>query len=968
MKLFRKSFLPLLILFSACCVWAQPRIIPSAGTDRLRGIEEQLNTQQPSLVNRIPVRNIGPTIMSGRAVDVDVNPEDPTEFYVAYASGGLWYTHNNGQSFRPVFDKEAAITIGDFAVDWKRGRIWVGTGEVNSSRSSYAGTGVYLSVDSGKTWQYKGLPESHHIGKIRLHPDNPDVVWIAVLGHLYSPNLERGVFKTSDGGKSWNHVLAIDDNCGAVDLVVNPKDPNVLYAASWHRERRAWNIVEGGGNSGIFKSTDGGENWRRITLDGSGFPTGENIGRIGLTISSNNPDLLYAVVDNQNKRKEEEIRDTSELDVKDLKGISKSSFLAIQDKKLESFLKRNRFPEKYTTEIVRNLVRSDSISPADIVDYLNDANNSLFDSPIIGAEIYRTVDGGKSWKKTHDHYLKELFYTYGYYFGKIAVSPLNDDKIVVCGVPLIQSVDGGKSFKTIDGDNVHGDHHAVWMSSVRDGHLINCNDGGVNISYDDGATWFKANSPPVGQFYTVTVDMDTPYNVYGGLQDNGVWTGPSDNSNQSYWLQYGQYPFKFIMGGDGMQVQVDTRDNSTVYTGFQFGNYYRIDKNNPHRNLSIKPRNDIGSPNYRFNWQTPVCLSRHNQDILYLGSNHFHRSLTRGENMEVLSEDLTRNDKKGDVPFNTITTIAESPMRFGMIYCGTDDGRVWRSKDVGYSWEEISAGLPVGLYVSRISASAHQLSRVYVTMNGYRNDHFTAYAFVSENEGETWTAIAGNLPPEPLNVIREDLVNPDVLYVGSDNGLYVSLNRGKQWIRFSQLPRVAVHDLVIHPREQELVIATHGRSIYIVSLKELQTLNDSLLAKDFVVFDVDVPKYSKAWGKKEGAFDNANPARAQVSYLTSFPDNITLEIRSEKGLVLQTVNDSLAQKGLNYFDLDLVVSDVNVKNFNRELAKTAKGSTLVKAEDNKYYLPPGTYSLRIRHRDGVFTDKKFEIINAAKKY
>ena len=537
-------------------LFAQKFPAPTSASERMQSINKRKLIEENSLVKNLKFRNVGPTIMSGRAVDVEVNPENPNEFYVAYASGGLWQTKNNGQSFTPLFDKEDVITIGDIAVDWKSRAIWVGTGEANSSRSSYAGNGIYLSTDSGKTWNYKGLPESHHIGKIILHPTDPTTLWVAALGHLFSSNKERGVYKSTDGGQNWKQVLYIDDTTGAIDVVIDPSNANVLYASMWHRDRRMWNFTESGATSGIYKSVDGGNNWSLLTKAGSGFPTGEGIGRIGLAVFPGNSKIIYAVLDNQAHKEEEEKKDTSIIETKELKNISKENFLKLDDKKLEDFLRKHGYPEKYSASVVKDLVKKDSIQPVAVTDYLNDANNSLFETPVIGGEIYRSDDAGTSWKKVNTDDLHNLSYTYGYYFGKIIVSPFIADKIIICGLPLLMSTDGGKTFKSIDGDNTHGDHHAVWMSSKIDGHLINCNDGGLNISYDEGKNWFKANTPAVGQFYSVNVDMDKPYNVYGGLQDNGVWTGPSNNTENKSWLQEGQYPFKRIDGATGCRCKL----------------------------------------------------------------------------------------------------------------------------------------------------------------------------------------------------------------------------------------------------------------------------------------------------------------------------------------------------------------------------------------------------------------------------
>jgi photosystem II stability/assembly factor-like uncharacterized protein len=963
-----RSLLTLIGTFICTSIVTTAQITPTPALERMEGINRRKVLEANSLVNNVPFRNIGPTIMSGRAVDLDVNPADPTEFYVAYASGGLWYTRNNGQSFTPVFDHEDVITIGDFAVDWKTRKMWIGTGEVNSSRSSYAGVGMYFSADTGKTWQYKGLPESHHIGKVILHPSDPNTVWVAVLGHLFSSNPDRGVYKTTDGGTSWRKVLAGDDNTGAVDMQIDPKNPNTLYAALWHRERRMWNFVEGGTASGIYKSTDGGNNWSLLTNESSGFPTGDGVGRIGLSIYTSNPEIIYAVLDNQFKRPEEKA-DTSVLTAKDVKGMSKEQFLVVPEKKLEAFLRDNDFPDKYTAETVRSLVKKDSVSVAALVDYLNDANNSLFDTPVIGAEVYRSENGGKSWKKMNEEYLKHLFYTYGYYFGKVFVAPDDDKKIILCGVPLIMSNDGGKTFKTIDGENQHGDHHAVWMNPNKPGHMINCNDGGVNITYDDGASWYKANTPPVGQFYSVNVDNAKPYNVYGGLQDNGVWTGSSQSTLGVGWQDNGEYPFKFIMGGDGMQVMVDTRDNSTVYTGYQFGNYYRLDKNNPGYDNRITPRNDVGEPNYRFNWQTPLWLSKHNQDILYFGSNHFHRSMNKGADMKTLSTDLTAADRKGDVPFNTITAIHESPLRFGLIYVGTDDGRVWISKDAGYTFERIDAGLPQGIYVSRVQASAYSEGRVYVTLNGCRGDNFKPYIYVSEDYGKTWNALSSLLPYEPVNVLREDPSDPNLLFVGTDNGLYTTFDRGQHWMSMNgKLPRVSIHDLVIQQDADELVLGTHGRSIYIASLKELHQLTDSVRAMPLKLLTTSKLSLSSNWGKKPNEYEEVIQPQVKFCYYSNATTVVSIAIKSPGGLNVVTSTDS-AEAGLNFGAMAAKLNTDAVIGFEKELQKTKKEKTfrLKKSDDGNYYLPAGDYVMHISAASGKLDTLKFTVIDPTQK-
>jgi photosystem II stability/assembly factor-like uncharacterized protein len=812
-------------------VTSYAQIAPTPASERLNGLAQRKLLQSQSLLKDIKFRNIGPSVMSGRVVDVDVNPKDPTEFYVAYATGGLWHTTNNGQSFVPIFDHENVIGIGDIAVNWQYGEIWVGTGEANSSRSSYSGIGIYKSIDTGRTWQYLGLPETQHIGKIMLNPKNNNIAWIAATGHLYSPNKERGVYKTTDGGKTWKQTLYIDDNTGAIDMDMNPDNPDELYACMWHRERRAWNFTGSGSTSAIYKSTDGGETWKRITGKSTGFPQDEGTGRIGICVYKSNPQVIYAILDNQNHRPDTATRkkDTSKYTRNDFKNISKEKFLALDGKKLDSFLIKNDFDKKYRDSSVKELVRTDKIKPDALYDYFIDANSDLYDTPIIGCEIYRSENGGLSWVKVNLKGL-DLYNTYGYYFGKISVSPVDEKKVIINGFNLMESTDGGKTFKAVDKANTHPDWHGVWINPLRDSNWVAGNDGGCNITYDNGKHWFKANTPPVAQFYAVVVDDAKPYHVYGGIQDNGVWYGSSKNFDNDKSGDDDEEEFevednwKNLGGGDGMQVQIDTRDNKTVYFGSQFGEYVRktIDAG---RGKRIHPMPDLGAEKFRYNWQTPILLSSFNQDIFYMGSNVFFRSMDKGENMKTLGGDLSKGKSEGNVPFGTIVTLSESPIRFGLIYAGTDDGNIQLSKDGGYSWELVSGSLPKGLYVSRVVASAYKEGRVYVTLNAYRNDNFNPWLYVSDNFGQTWTQLGKNLPEGPLNVVREDPKYEDILYVGSDNGIYASFNRGNTFMFFGfNLPSVPVHDIAIQKTAGDLVAGTHGRSVYITSLYKVHTL------------------------------------------------------------------------------------------------------------------------------------------------
>lgn len=924
--------------------FAQPAHTPA--TDRIRSFEMRKELEASSIANGIPFRSIGPSIMSGRVADIDVSPTDPSHFYVAYASGGLWKTENNGTSFRPVFDKEMVMTIGDIAVNWQRNIIWVGTGEVNSSRSSYSGTGVFKSTDGGKTWQHLGLGESHHIGRIVLHPSDPNTAWVAVLGHLYSPNPERGVYKTSDGGKSWRKVLYINENTGAIDLLIDPANHRVLYAATWERERRAWNFVESGPGSGIYKTTDGGERWSR--LPSAGFPSGAGAGRIGLALAkSGGKTVLYAAIDNYDLRPEKE--DDEDVLTKDmLRAMSKEQFLSLPKYQVKDYLSSNGFPEKYSADKITDLVKSDQVKPSVLVEFVEDANSILLGSEVIGLEVYRSDDDGRSWRRTHKDFIDGMYYSYGYYFGQIRVAPNDANKIYLLGVPVIRSDDGGKTFRNINGDNVHVDHHALWINPRRPGHLILGNDGGLNISYDDGESWIKCNTPPLGQFYAVAVDMAKPYNVYGGLQDNGVWYGPSTYRAGTGWHDTGQYLYKLLVGGDGMQVAVDTRDNATVYTGFQFGNYFRINTKTSDRKY-ITPKHELGEPPLRWNWQTPIQLSSHNQDILYMGANRLYRSFNQGNDFHPISPDLSTGGRKGDVPFGTLSSISESPLRFGLIYAGSDDGMVHVTRDGGNTWENINAGLPKDMWVSRVIASAHEEGRVYVALNGYRWDHFEPYLYSSDDYGKTWQKLGVNLPLEPLNVVREDPKNPDLLYAGTDHGLYVSLNRGGSFMLLNNgLPAVAIHDLVAHPRDADLLVGTHGRSLYLGSVKELQQLTAASMAEDLIVFDIDKKRFSPRWGAT-GWWPSDGPSAAIPLYVRD-ASNIRITVTAENGLVLRRW-ETRAVKGLNYPEWDMTI-DANVLPeynalLNEKVKPDEKPIAVKPAPDGKTYIYRGAYTVEV---------------------
>ncbi|MCP4218377.1 MAG: glycosyl hydrolase [bacterium] len=761
--------------------------------ERLKSYEKHLEMAGTSPFANLQWRGIGPYFTGGRIDDIEGCVNNPYKFYAAAASGGLWLTENNGTTWTPIFENESSITIGDIAISQTDDNlIWVGTGEQNSSRSSYAGTGIFKSTDGGKSWKNMGLTESHHIGKVIIHPKNNNIVWVAVLGHLYTDNEERGLYKTTDGGLTWKKTLYIDGKTGVIDAVLNRQNPDILYAASWQRERKAWNFSGSGVGSAVYKSTDGGDTWKKSM---TGLPSDEFVGRIGLAVAPSNPDVVYVYLDNKRRR-------TSE-------GKKKKG---------------------------------------------TDANANLINTQIIGAEVYRTDNGGDLWKKANTSYLDGLVYTYGYYFGRICVAPDNENTVYLLGVPLLKSTDGGKTFGNISqrkGKNdavhdLHGDMQALWIDPENPARLLLGNDGGINVSYDAGASWKNIHNIPLAQCYTVHYDWDTPYNVYTGLQDNGVSLAPADFSYKTSRYDSSK-GWELILWGDGAFVQpeppLDMTKNpaakktepktrgkhkrqrpKTVYAAYQFGYISRIHLETETYD-SIRPKSpDMQFP-YRFNWLSPFMISHHNPFTLYMGANKMLKSVDRGNTWTEISPDLTDNkNTTGNVPFATIVAIDESPLAPGLLYAGTDDGNVRVKKANSCSWEDAGNGLPKK-WVTRLVASKYKKGRVYITLTGYRDDDFKSYVYRSEDFGKHWSSLSKGLPNEPINVLREDPVYENLLYLGSDLGIYVTLDGGNSWLSLkNNLPTNAVYDLRVHPRENELIIGTHGRGVFILPVEKIQWL------------------------------------------------------------------------------------------------------------------------------------------------
>ena len=747
-----------------------PQTPPADAAFRLKAWDTFVSMRGASPFKDLKWQFLGPTSISGRVVDVAVaNRKGKTRvIYVATASGGLWKTENEGTTFEPTFDQAASVQGGNVEVAPSDPNIvWFGTGEANIFRSSNAGVGMFKSVDAGKTWQHMGLASTQTIPRIVIHPTNPDIVYVAAGGHEWTDNEERGVYKTTDGGKTWAKVLYVDAKTGANDLVMDPTDPNVLYATTWQRIRQKWNdprTLPGYAGSGIHKTIDGGRTWTPIN---DGLPAPDGRGRTGIDIARSNPNVIYAFVDNYE--------------------------IAHQAK------------------------------PGDL-----DSYGRQKEGTIKGAEIYRSDNKGQSWRKVSESnaFMEGAAATYGWVFSQIRVDPTTENVVYFQGLMLNQSTDGGKTFKVLRG--MHTDHHALWIDPANPDNLLDGNDGGVVMSYDGGKTWrqFTTNLP-VATFFNIEFDNGSPLRVYGSVQDHGSYRAVVDLSKGRDKIP--TQAFEETLGGEGTTHAIDKSDNTTIYASSFYGNLDRADLTKPGRpsrfgttayeETNIVPRVGPGEPPLRGQWMAPTIVSPHDPNVVYHGMQYVFRSMHQGDTWERISPDLTGNDPKmiGDIPYQTLFALAESPMRFGLVYAGTDDGRLWITRDGGKAWTELTSNLPQRKWISRITPSAFDEGTVYVTQNGKRDDEFAAYIYKSTDFGKTFKSIVGNIPCGPVNVIREDPTNPKILYVGTDMGVYATTDGGATWsVLGGNLPQVFVLDLNIQPRDRMIAIATHGRGVWLL--------------------------------------------------------------------------------------------------------------------------------------------------------
>ena len=797
-------------------------------------------------------RLLGPAHMSGRITDIAIPQSDKYTIYCATATGGIWKSSNNGTTWQPIFDHQQTSSIGDIAVSFSDPRtIWAGTGEANSSSYSSWGKGVYKSSDGGDTWTYSGLSQTHHIGRVLIDPDDPKVVYVAALGHLWGSNPERGLFKTTNGGKTWGKSLYVNDNVGCVDVIMDPADSKTLYAASYGRRANRFDdfdsmgieVIEG---SAIYKTSDAGENWKKLQ---SGLPS-NRVGRIGLAIAECSPNVIYAIIERV-----------------PFQVILESSLLM----RIEHILS-SRQPDRSEIEkirgIIENRIPKEEISAA-VVSGLSRRQQLQLRALLgqkeldTGGGIFRSEDKGETWHRVNKLNERPSYYS------QIRVDPKDEDHIYALLVRTWESTDGGKTFRQkgwafssyLTSSFIHGDFHAMWIDPDDPDHLIAGSDGGLYTSYDGGNAW-EAHPMPLGQFVSVAADMRKPYYMYGGLQDNGVWGGPSETRHVSGISDTDWFK---IITGDGAYVQVDPRDHNLIYAESQYGAMSRVDLKTGKR-IGIRPSETEAGQELRFNYVTPFTISAHDPDTIYLGAQVLLKSKDKGDHWKIISPDLTKNEPASLTREGaTITTISQSPLDPEILYAGTDDGNLSLTRNDGQTWTNLSHLIPdlpqdrhgrPNIWVSRIETSRFLPGRAYASFDGHRDDDFGVYVYTTDNFGKSWHSIRGNLPEGvPVNVIREDQKNGNLLFIGTETGIFYSLDRGKHWHRLENgIPTVPVDDLLIHPRDADLVAGTHGRGIYILDICPLQQLTKEILDSKVFLFEPEPAVfYHVDWTKNRGA-------------------------------------------------------------------------------------------------------------------
>jgi len=799
---------------------------------------QSISTDQ---LDQLTFRNIGPSVAGGRIHDIEVLPNDPATVFIASASGGIWKSSNKGTTWKPVFDDQAVSTFGDMAISLSNPDvIYAGSGEQQNRQSTSWGNGIYKSENQGETWRSIGLEKTYHIARVIIHPENPNIVFVAALGNLWNSSKERGVYQTTNGGKNWKKVLYIDDMTGVVDMAMDKNNPNILYAATYQRMRKAWGFNGGGPGSGIYKTTDGGKTWNELT---GGLPPGDK-GRIGLATSKTRSNIIYATIEH--------------------------------------------------------------------------ADSSGF---------YRSGNGGRTWKRVNKLNPRPMYYSH------IFVDPNNDDIVYMLATEFYRTKDAGKTFyqmptrPTYD-VGVHSDHHTLWINPNNSNHFFLAGDAGLHESWDGGVAYNRLNNIPIGQFYGIGADMEVPYNIYGGMQDNHSWMGPSATR---HWLGILADDWKQVGFGDGMYQQPDP-ESSMLYNASQNGNIIRVDRKTGNMQ-GLKPFPSDSKEKYRFDWVTPLAISKHSSKKVFLGGNRLFISDNGGDSWErtedlssntnrdsltimgVLGADIKLSKNDGTSSYGEIISISESPLWHRVIWVGTDDGNIQVSRDGGEKWEEVSGnitGIPAGSYVSRVLSSIRDRGSAYVTFDRHREGDWKPYVFRTEDYGKTWVPLTRGLPSGSVNVIAEHPDNPDVLFLGTEHAVYLSVNAGSDWTKFkSNLPTTLYDDLLIHPREKDLVLGTHGRSFWVLDDTSPLAEWSTVYNKPVHVFSVRAATLFHYWkdtsyrAQEEWAGENP-PYGAIISYLVnSDVDSVTITVKRRKNQIIRTYRQPVVKGSIQRLAWDL---------------------------------------------------------------
>ena len=799
---------------------------------------QSISTDQ---LDQLTFRNIGPSVAGGRIHDIEVLPNDPATVFIASASGGIWKSSNKGTTWKPVFDDQAVSTFGDMAISLSNPDvIYAGSGEQQNRQSTSWGNGIYKSENQGETWRSIGLEKTYHIARVIIHPENPNIVFVAALGNLWNSSKERGVYQTTNGGKNWKKVLYIDDMTGVVDMAMDKNNPNILYAATYQRMRKAWGFNGGGPGSGIYKTTDGGKTWNELT---GGLPPGDK-GRIGLATSKTRSNIIYATIEH--------------------------------------------------------------------------ADSSGF---------YRSGNGGRTWKRVNKLNPRPMYYSH------IFVDPNNDDIVYMLATEFYRTKDAGKTFyqmptrPTYD-VGVHSDHHTLWINPNNSNHFFLAGDAGLHESWDGGVAYNRLNNIPIGQFYGIGADMEVPYNIYGGMQDNHSWMGPSATR---HWLGILADDWKQVGFGDGMYQQPDP-ESSMLYNASQNGNIIRVDRKTGNMQ-GLKPFPSDSKEKYRFDWVTPLAISKHSSKKVFLGGNRLFISDNGGDSWErtedlssntnrdsltimgVLGADIKLSKNDGTSSYGEIISISESPLWHRVIWVGTDDGNIQVSRDGGEKWEEVSGnitGIPAGSYVSRVLSSIRDRGSAYVTFDRHREGDWKPYVYRTEDYGKTWVPLTRGLPSGSVNVIAEHPDNPDVLFLGTEHAVYLSVNAGSDWTKFkSNLPTTLYDDLLIHPREKDLVLGTHGRSFWVLDDTSPLAEWSTVYNKPVHVFSVRAATLFHYWkdtsyrAQEEWAGENP-PYGAIISYLVnSDVDSVTITVKRRKNQIIRTYRQPVVKGSIQRLAWDL---------------------------------------------------------------